>query len=86
MKMRDCVQSETAVVPEIIENGSRPMVLRPGRLLTTTFAAVLFIVLGLLALQQGLFAVNQPARSASIAPTPSRRRPDTELTMCITCE
>jgi hypothetical protein len=49
MKMRDCVQSETAVVPEIIENGSRPMVLRPGRLLTTTFAAVLFIVLGLLA-------------------------------------
>ena len=26
------------------------------------------------------------ARSASIAPTPSRSRPETALTMCITCE
>jgi len=49
MKMRDCVQSETAVVPGLLERGSRPLILCRSQLLRTTFVAALLISLALVA-------------------------------------
>jgi hypothetical protein len=49
MKMRDCVQSETAVVPGLLERGSGPLVLCRSQLLSTTFVATLLISLALVA-------------------------------------